>query len=148
MRRFITALPLVMLGGFLLLNFAPMPRAQDTEQEESTLQGAMGTLKIGQRSLRSQIKDPAGNRDAILENLKNMQAAVLVAIAETPPDLEVPLEGDAKALWHVRYKQEMVGLLQEILNMEAAALRTDGDALNAGYKALSGVKKTGHQDFK
>jgi hypothetical protein len=116
-------------------------------EDETALQLAMQTLKVGQRSLKKQVSDVVANKDSLLATLDKMEAAVLVAIGEkvTAPE---GLAGVDLALFNVGYKRQMVKLLGNILELREATLLEDSDAAKAAYGELSGAKKAGHQTYQ
>ena len=126
---------------------ASVARAPAAAEEDTVLQGVMKTFKTGQRSLKKLIKDPAANEQALLEVLASMEAGALIAIGEEPPPPE-GLAGVDLELFRVGFKGQIATLLQQILALQAAALRQDGAALQVAYDALSSAKKAGHQTYR
>ena len=126
---------------------AAAPSLQEEMEKPSPLDATMGVLKKGQRALRGQIKDPKANKVELLKNLKDMEVAAHASIVMMPNAAAAIPEAELDA-WIVGYKQEMTMLLMNILVMEDAALRESADDLAAAYKAISGSKKAGHENFR
>lgn len=131
---------------------APQPNpvspleADAQDQEPTTLQRSMETLKGGQRALKKLIAEPAENRAELMKTLGAMEGAALDALRERPPAMGERPEADA--LWLVGYKRQMATLLQTVLTLEDATLRADAEALAAAYAQLSEVKRAGHEGYR
>jgi hypothetical protein len=122
----------------------PSATLQD-EEEGGPLHEAMETLGGGMRKLRKLLKDPKSKE--LLPLLEEMEAAAMIAMAN-PPEAPEDLEGAALALWKISYRQENLGLAQDILTMQEAAVNQDGDALKTASRALVARKKSGHGKFQ
>lgn len=116
-------------------------------EDDTPLQKAMQTLKKAQRSLKKLSSDPVANKQALLDTLGDVESAVLVGLGQTPP-LPEGLDAKATALFVVGYKRELAHLLEAALDMEQATLNGDADALQAGYSAMSSIKKEGHEAYR
>lgn len=134
--------------------YAAVPEAQGfagqdpvAEDGPTPLQEAMGVLQGNQRKLRKLVADPAANKEALTGALVAMEGACLTAIAN-PPTPRDPVAGDELAAWVVRYKILMTSTLDSVLQMQAATLQGDAEALGAAYSTLNQKKKLGHDSFQ
>ena len=122
-------------------------KASSAKEGPTPFQEAMGQLQRGQRSLRKLVADPNTHRDALMESLTGMEAALLVCIANPPaPGDKVPADGHA--LWVVHAKASLTKTLSSVLDCQEATLKGDGEALSAAYNSLKQHKKDGHESFQ
>ncbi len=134
--------------------YAAVPAAQGfavqdpaADEGPTPLQEAMGVLQGNQRKLRKLVADPAANKEALIGALGAMESACLTSIAN-PPTPRDPAARDEQAAWMVRYKILMTSTLDNVLQMQAATLAGDAEALGAAYSTLNQKKKLGHDTYQ
>lgn len=149
-RSALFALPLFLAASWALpaTSESADPAGQPiTQAEDTPLQLAMDALKKGKRGLRKAKADLAANRAVILQHLTSMEGACLQAI---PAELPLPegIAAERAALLKVGFRRRMTETLEQVLVMHEAVLEKDAAALEAGYKAMSALEKSGHREFR
>ncbi len=114
-------------------------------EEADPLHDSMEVMQRSLKALRKLMRDPA-KKDEALAAVREMEAAVLVGLANVPEPLE-KLEGSALLAHDVEYKRRMAAVYTTLLDMELALDEGDSDALKTLYRALGGQKKEGHQIY-
>jgi len=114
--------------------------------EDSVLDQAMSKLNRGWRSLRA----PAASGDfaKVLEALPAMQAAAVQAKGEVPERVAAEKDATRRAEQQTRFRLQMIGLLEELLALEKAAIAGDKEKLAASLEKVRGIQKAGHDEFQ
>ena len=104
-----------------------------------------GMEKMG-RSWR-QLRRAKNDFPKVLTAATAMQEAVLQCKDETPKTVEVLDESQRpKAL--LQYRMAMIEMMEELLNVEKAALARDTKKMNSSIAKLGALQKHGHKQFK
>ena len=134
-------LPLVLVSG-LCLATTRLPRVLRDEGEMhermETIEEELGKLR---RSLRSEEK-----LGESLATLAAMQEATLACKGLVPELVEGLPEGDQPAM-KTAYRRMMVDFLTYQLELEAALLDGDADAVKAAFKKVRNMEDEGHERF-
>ena len=148
--RLLSALALAALPlGVALTTAASVPAPTTTyADDEDVLQESMAVLQKNQRALKKLISDPAANEDKLLEILGSMEEAVRAAMGEPSPAAPEGVEGKDASLFGLGYKRTLVSLLDSTLKMQESTLKGEAEELAADYKVLSGLKDSGHTNYR
>lgn len=137
-------------AGLLLalgaLAVADMSRPVARADEDSVLDQAMGKLNRGFRTLRG----PASTGDfaAVLQALPAMQEGAVQAKGEIPPRVAKEKDAAKRAEQQKRFRLQMIGLLEELLVLEKAAIAADKEKVAASLEKVRGIQKAGHDEFQ
>jgi hypothetical protein len=164
MRR--VALPLALIA-LMLFTMIPSTRAQEREERSeregraATTQpgarGARGTQPVNLeremenmgrafRRLQSTVKDKSQNA-ATLEAIQAFEAAAVASKSAVPP-MVARMPEDQRQPRLAKYRQMMVNLLIEAVNLEDQILAGDNAKAAEHLAAMDDLQKRGHADFR
>lgn len=137
------------LSAFLLLGWLGAPSAvafDGDDEEESVIHESMETLMGNFMPLRRALG--AEDAAAALGHVVAMQGATFAAKGEVPPLAGEQPEADRAA--YVRgYRESMIDLMDQLLELERAVLDEDWDTANGILReGLAGIRDAGHQRYK
>jgi hypothetical protein len=164
MRR--VALPLALIA-LMLFTMIPSTRAQERE-ERSEREGRAATTQPGARGargaqpvnleremenmgrafrrLQSTVKDKSQNA-ATLEAIQAFEAAAVASKSAVPP-MVARMPEDQRQPQLAKYRQMMVNLLIEAVNLEDQILAGDNAKAAEHLAAMDDLQKRGHADFR
>jgi hypothetical protein len=126
---------------FVSLGSSP---AQQAEGEDA-LYDQMLAMDDARAVLRKAMRDPARNEEC-LKLVVVMQKAAMECKLLSPPHTADQPEGD-RAAYVARFRKGLIGVIHELLNLEAAFLDGDDDKAKEIYEKIEGLEEKGHDDF-
>ena len=149
-----TLLTLVLASAALFLLTAFVPASftdQDQEpitdvqhDEPSVLQLAMQTLGQSIGQVHKLSTDPKSKE--LMPLLVQAEEAAMSVLAN-PPEAPEKLKGKELALWKISYRQEALGLAQDVLNLQVAVVNQDAEAIRKALLVLKERENSGHTKF-
>ncbi|MEZ6004436.1 MAG: cytochrome b562 [Planctomycetota bacterium] len=123
-------------------------RGERRGRGENPLHEAMDGLKNAQRAMRPMVEDPAANVEALHKNLAEMDRYCNIAYNQEPPRPEQELSEKEWALHQIAYKQSMLTLQGDLLNLRKMLIEGKFDEFKTAYSDLNKSKKSAHDQFK
>jgi hypothetical protein len=122
---------------------APLPRQE--EHSETELAGHMEKIEDALKQLRKHLKEESG-RPAALEALAEIQRETL-ACKELVPTSAAEVPEAERGAFVTAYRRTMVDFLLRQLELEAALLDGNVEAVKAAFERLKAMEDTGHERF-
>ncbi len=113
---------------------------------ETPLGESMQLMKHHFRQLKARLGG-AEAEGSHLEDIVAMQRAALTAKLEIP-EKAAALEGEQQAAFVLRYRQTMIELEKQLLDLELAVLAGDAEAIEALVTELELGQERAHRKFK
>jgi soluble cytochrome b562 len=139
-------LVLALAVGGLAVGFGPSGRVIAEEHKHTPLEDAMDAMNKALRTLKTQAAD-VSKQASNLELVSEMQKQMVLAKSLTPARAE-SLQAADKQKFLIEYRKAMVGLIGELLKLEAAFLDGKTDDAQAIIKNLNKIKTDGHEKFQ
>ena len=140
-----------LLIALILLSFAPLPpRAAAepaVEQPAPPLWELMEQMGEHLRDAKQALQRPDGLPEAA-DLAHRMQALAIQCKAMTPPKLAAMPEGEKRDEQRLAYRNAMIALIHQLLDLEAAALAGEKDKAFALIDQLVETRFKGHLKFK
>ena len=121
----------------------PASTPEIARADGGALEEGMETMGRSWRQLRRAKND----FDKVLTAATAMQEAVLKCKPETPKTIAV-LDESKQPRELVKYRLAMIEMMEELLNVEKAALAKDEKKMRAAINKLGALQKSGHNQFK
>jgi len=121
---------------------APLVRAAD--KPATPLEDEMTAANDALKKLKTQITDSSKNESS-LQLIREMEKHFLAAKGMEPARAKKEAN---KAKFVVDYQKAMIGLMSEMLKMEAAVVDNKNDEAGGILKNLGKIKSDGHEKFQ
>jgi hypothetical protein len=116
------------------------------KKHHSVLEDAMETLGHSMKKLAPQLKDKTKNESS-LKLLSTMEAAIIRAKDTIPPMTDEQPVAERPA-YVVKFRQQLITLLDHMLKTENALLAGDNDAAQAQLPQIKKIMDDGHHEFR
>ena len=114
--------------------------------DDTPLQESMGSLNSGLRSFRRALKGDTPDKEAALNQLISMQAAIQISKVETPEKAAGLSAEDGRELTK-SYRKDLIELQRELLKLEVLIIDEDYKAADGSIRRLMEMKKAGHDKY-